>query len=220
MFRNSTPVKKAVIICVAVLVGVLLFPCKVVCSVPTAMCTSAPDKNGYIYRNYDVEPLGIMLLETVVHDNIPITYFEGYDSEKLDARQFPVQPYSQEEIETRARISLPKDIVGLESYVETGGMDDLIALRFSVSPLALYGTISRAGYVMPLERLDYVGSAFPMIGNKIPEWPTKEKWDAMLNDKSVILMGAHQPEAGFSRNIIVDETDPNMYTVYLVHWEL
>ncbi len=142
------------------------------------------------------------------------------DSEKLDARQFPVQPYSQEEIETRARISLPKDIIGLESYVETGGMDDLIALRFSVSPLALYGTISRAGYVMPLERLDYVGSAFPMIGNKIPEWPTKEKWDAMLNDKSVILMGAHQPEAGFSRNIIVDETDPNMYTVYLVHWEL
>lgn len=56
------------------------------CGVPGYTCTTAPDDSGYIYRNYDVEPLGIMLLETMIGANIPLTYFQGDHGQKLDAR--------------------------------------------------------------------------------------------------------------------------------------
>ena len=74
------------IIGACVLLGIFLFPLKVECGVPGYACTTAPDSDGYIYRNYDVEPLGVMLLETVIGTNIPLTYFKGDDGQKLDAR--------------------------------------------------------------------------------------------------------------------------------------
>ncbi len=59
-----------------VLVG--LFPVSVTCGAPTATCMPAPDPQGYVSVYYEVEPLVVALLETVLPVNLPLKYHSGH----------------------------------------------------------------------------------------------------------------------------------------------
>lgn len=132
----------------------------------------------------------------------------------------PIKTYSKAEIEMLARIKLPDSVIHFDSYVLTGGMDSFVALRFSLPATEISDMLSGAGYTQALEPIDYVPSVFSRMSDKIPEWPTSEKWKSLAEDKSVMLMGSTQSEAGFSRNIIVNQSRSDIYLVYLVHFEL
>lgn len=62
---------------------IFLFPVKVTCGAPGYTCTPAPDQNGMIYRTYDIEPFGILLLESLVGTDLPLKYFVGTSEEEV-----------------------------------------------------------------------------------------------------------------------------------------
>lgn len=61
----------------------LLLPVPMTCGHQFYTCTPAPDANGTIRRYYEVEPLGITLLETLLGDNLRIYYTSGYEVEQV-----------------------------------------------------------------------------------------------------------------------------------------
>lgn len=66
---------------ITVVVSFLMVPVKVNCGIPSATCTPAPNDNGVIERPYDIEPIGIFILESITKRNISFQYREGYESE-------------------------------------------------------------------------------------------------------------------------------------------
>ncbi|MEI7578681.1 MAG: hypothetical protein WCJ58_01425 [bacterium] len=79
--------KKLVILATLVIlffgVIILLIPIKVTCGIPGATCTTAPDSNGTISRNIDVEPLFVYLIETIIHEDLPIKYSTQTETENV-----------------------------------------------------------------------------------------------------------------------------------------
>ncbi len=78
--KNKNNMIKITVLSIVLII--FFWPVKVTCGAPGYTCTPAPDQNGLIYRNYDIEPLGIMLLESLVTKDLPIKYFEGTSVEK------------------------------------------------------------------------------------------------------------------------------------------
>jgi hypothetical protein len=65
------------VIAVAVLMGLLSWPVKYVC--PNGPCSTAPDAEGYIHRYYEVQPLGVVLVENILGKNFALVYSEGVE---------------------------------------------------------------------------------------------------------------------------------------------
>jgi hypothetical protein len=77
------------IIFAILLILVMFIPVTVNCGHPRATCTSAPDKDGRIYRIYEKEPLIIYLLEFFIPIDLMIRYSEGKVAEQLDGYTNP-----------------------------------------------------------------------------------------------------------------------------------
>ena len=62
---------------------VILFPLKTQCGQVNYTCMPAPDPNGVAQLYYEVEPLGLSLIETLVGSNWRLYYWSGYDEVKV-----------------------------------------------------------------------------------------------------------------------------------------
>lgn len=70
------------IIAAIVLCVVVLYPVKVRCGIPGASCAMPPQNKGEFARwHYEVEPLGLAVLESIIRVNLPIYYSQGIDVE-------------------------------------------------------------------------------------------------------------------------------------------
>ena len=72
--------KRIVIFCVALL---LAMPLHVTCGNLFYACATAPDESGNYYTYYEIQPLGITLLEVIVQTNLPIYYTSGQEAHFL-----------------------------------------------------------------------------------------------------------------------------------------
>jgi hypothetical protein len=129
------------------------------------------------------------------------------------------------EIEKYGRLTMPATAQNVEFYLEPGGIDAFVALKFEIPADEFFLFLEQAGYTEPLERAvrlrDIRGLLYPLDEwNLIRSWPTREEWEQLLQDSTKILMFAKRHEPGFSRNVVVDQTNPELYIVYLVHHEL
>jgi hypothetical protein len=61
----------------------LFFPVKIPCGKIGYTCLPAPDPNGFVSVYYEVEPLGITVIETVLGTNLRVAYSKGYDRRKI-----------------------------------------------------------------------------------------------------------------------------------------
>jgi hypothetical protein len=70
---------KKLIIPIVIVLAILFFPVKVDCGALGASCVTAPSMdnkgNSYYDRFYDIEPLGVMLIEIVTRNDFPIKYY-------------------------------------------------------------------------------------------------------------------------------------------------
>ncbi len=60
-----------------------LAPVAVPCGSPYVTCMPAPDAEGYVDVYYEVEPLAVLLLETVTRAYMPLAYFSGHRREQI-----------------------------------------------------------------------------------------------------------------------------------------
>ncbi len=82
-------------IAVVLVIGVLAVPIKQRCGAPGYVCATAPDAQGNIHYYYEIEPLGILLIEyeieplgvlfteNVTGSNVPFYYTSGEDLVKV-----------------------------------------------------------------------------------------------------------------------------------------
>lgn len=122
-------------------------------------------------------------------------------------------------MEELGRLSLPTEVVDVASYVEPGGMDALVALRFSLPADALPSFLAANGYPPTLEPLGHVPSLFGAPHGKIAGWPPLAEWDALLDANPSAFASVSAVEPGFVRQLIVDKRDPASLVIYLIHFE-
>jgi len=67
----------AVWIALILAVAALAMPIKQRCGAPGRACASAQDAQGDVHYYYEVEPLAVFLLESVLGSNIPLFYTSG-----------------------------------------------------------------------------------------------------------------------------------------------
>jgi hypothetical protein len=72
----------AIWIAVIVVIAALAMPIKQRCGAPGRACASAQDALGNVHYYYEVEPLGVFLLESALGSNIPLYYTSGEEVEK------------------------------------------------------------------------------------------------------------------------------------------
>jgi hypothetical protein len=70
-------------IVVAVVVAALAMPIKQRCGAPGRTCATAQDAQGNVHYYYEVEPVAIFLMESVLGSNIPLYYTSGEDVVKV-----------------------------------------------------------------------------------------------------------------------------------------
>lgn len=80
-----------------------LFPAPVTCGALTATCMPAPDPQGYVSVYYEVEPLFVALLETVLTVNLPLKYYSGHHRYQIIAPTNNASP-----TEETGKIPLPR----------------------------------------------------------------------------------------------------------------
>ncbi len=74
----------AVGIAVVLVIAALAIPIKVRCGAPGYSCATAVDTQGNVhYYYYEVEPLGVYLVEIITGSNIRFYYQSGEDLEKV-----------------------------------------------------------------------------------------------------------------------------------------
>ncbi|MBC8161050.1 MAG: hypothetical protein H7Z42_07505 [Roseiflexaceae bacterium] len=78
--RRMLPVVFAVIVLI-----VLLLPVHTRCGARSAACAMPPDESGRVGYYYEVEPLGITVVETLLQQNFRIAYSSG--TERVDLAQ-------------------------------------------------------------------------------------------------------------------------------------
>jgi hypothetical protein len=82
---------KKLIIPIVIIVAILFFPVKVDCGVLGSSCVTAPLKTDSYFPtidySYDIEPVGVMLLEVITRTDFPIKYYS--ETETLELRSVP-----------------------------------------------------------------------------------------------------------------------------------
>ncbi|OBI16143.1 hypothetical protein A5712_27020 [Mycobacterium sp. E2327] len=74
---NRGPV--AVVLLVALVIGILAIPVKQRCGAPGLFCATAVDPQGNIHYYYEVEPVGVYLAEIIAGSNVRLFYSSGED---------------------------------------------------------------------------------------------------------------------------------------------
>jgi hypothetical protein len=82
----------AVWIVVVVIVAGLAMPIKQTCGAPGRSCATAQDAQGNMHYDDEIEPLAVLLLESVLGSNIPVYYTSGEDVVKVAAPPPPRTP--------------------------------------------------------------------------------------------------------------------------------
>ena len=76
---TTIKMKKSLVSIIIIIMFVLvLLPIKITCGAPGLLCASGVDSFGRIHYYYEIEPLGISLLEHITQKNIPLYYHSGY----------------------------------------------------------------------------------------------------------------------------------------------
>jgi hypothetical protein len=70
-------------IAVVLVIAVLAMPVKVRCGAPGYSCATALDAQGNVHYYYEVEPLGVYLLEIITGSNIRFFYKSGDELVKV-----------------------------------------------------------------------------------------------------------------------------------------
>jgi hypothetical protein len=70
-------------IAVVLVIAVLALPTKQRCGAPDYTCATAPDAQGNVHYYYEVEPLGVYLLEIITGSNVRFYYRSGEEVEKV-----------------------------------------------------------------------------------------------------------------------------------------
>ena len=70
------------LVVVALLIVLLAWPVTQRCGNPRYSCATAPDAQGFVHYYYEVQPLGVVIVNTVVGSDIRIHYSSGDQLEK------------------------------------------------------------------------------------------------------------------------------------------
>jgi hypothetical protein len=73
----------AVGIAIIVVIAVLALPVKQRCGAPGLSCATAVDAQGDIHYYYEVEPVGVYILEIIIGSNIRFYYKSGEELVKV-----------------------------------------------------------------------------------------------------------------------------------------
>lgn len=122
---------------------------------------------------------------------------------------------TMEEIERMARIKIPDSAQDIQVYYVTGGMDDLILVKFTLPATELDAFLKSAGY--PTELTDHGWPRF-VPSDHVPWWPKREEYFDNP-EKSFAGAEVQEMEIGFVRKILVDQTDLELFIIYLQHFE-
>jgi len=127
------------------------------------------------------------------------------------------------EIEEVGRLTMPPSAGEVEAYVDLQGIDDILIVRFKLSPDELGAFLSEAGYPeppRPVERLTSIPGWAMGFDGVLPGWPDEDEWRRLLEDPAHTLLAAEVSEADFYRSVVIDTGDPEVYTIYLRHNDL
>ncbi len=78
---NKAPVVVGIV--VLLLIAMLALPTKQRCGAPGLTCATALDAHGYAHYYYEVEPVGVYLVEIITGSNIRLFYGSGEDLERV-----------------------------------------------------------------------------------------------------------------------------------------
>jgi hypothetical protein len=67
---------------VLLLIAALALPIKQRCGDPRHSCATAPDAQGYVHYYYEVQPLGVVLINSLTDADIRLHYSSGEDRVK------------------------------------------------------------------------------------------------------------------------------------------
>jgi len=82
MKRNKRWVRWAILVGIlAVILGCCLFPLPVACGAPGRVCRTGPLPGGVSRIHYELEPLGVVLVELVTGEDLPLYYWRWESSE-------------------------------------------------------------------------------------------------------------------------------------------
>jgi hypothetical protein len=144
----------------------------------------------------------------------------------------PTSTPSIADIERWARLEMPASAQDIQAYVDPGGLDALVVMTFKLPPQDLQPFLDAAGYPAPLQVPDssrFVPGYYEEFDKGLPGkpdsaglpwWPSRGEWDRMLQESDRVLRLGHVFESSFSRSILVDQTDGDLYTIYLYHSEV
>jgi hypothetical protein len=72
-----------IVVLLVIGISIFLYPVEVTCRIPGSLCATAPDNSGYYYTSYDIEPFGVMIIERIIREDIPIKYSSGETPHKV-----------------------------------------------------------------------------------------------------------------------------------------
>jgi len=127
------------------------------------------------------------------------------------------------DIEEFGRLTMPSSAQNVRAYVDPGGLDALVVLTFKLPKSDLDSFLVNAGYTSELLPVDdgLPGAAYFLgFSQYLQGWPNDAEWEGLLTDPTRTLLGQDVSEPGFHRSLLVDGTDSEVYTVYLVHFEV
>jgi len=127
------------------------------------------------------------------------------------------------DVEKWGRLTMPSSAQDVRAYVDPGGLDAIVVLTFKLAKVDLDSFLANAGYAGELQPVeDELSAAAFFLGfsQHLQGWPSDAEWEELVTDPTRNLMGQAVDEDGFHRSILVDETDPEQYTVFLVHFEV
>ncbi|OBK28464.1 hypothetical protein A5634_20510 [Mycobacterium asiaticum] len=81
--HRSTTKPLVIAISVLLVMAALAIPIKQRCGAPGRTCATAVDANGDVHYYYEVEPLGIFLIENMIGSDIPLFYTSGEEIVKV-----------------------------------------------------------------------------------------------------------------------------------------
>jgi DNA-binding IclR family transcriptional regulator len=70
-------------ISVLLVLAALAMPLKQRCGAPGRSCATAVDASGNVHYYYEVEPLGVFIVESVLGSDIPLYYTSGEEIVKV-----------------------------------------------------------------------------------------------------------------------------------------
>jgi len=127
------------------------------------------------------------------------------------------------EVEKWGRLTMPSSAQDVRAYVNTSGPDALLVITFKLPEADLSSFMADAGYTGQLQPVEGGLPAlahFIGFSERLAGWPSDAEWEGLVGDPTRILLGQELDEPGFHRSLLVDETDPDVVTIYLVHFEV